>query len=175
MHGICTYILLIVAIIRCFKLWYIIERWGTILELLLRWSNLEIGYRHVKLPARLTGLQYAAFFKRIITCSSANVSFPIAHKSNVIIPPANEVWGYIGFTLSVCLSVRLSVCLTPVCGHDFFHARDGCMDFSEKLYTHYSPSEDVRLEFSYWFFLFLDLVEVLITRNSVLKIMKNFD
>ena len=32
----------------------------------------------------------------------------------VIIPPANEVWGYIGITPSVCLSVRLSVRLSRV-------------------------------------------------------------
>ena len=28
--------------------------------------------------------------------------------------------------------------------------RNGCMDFSENLYTYYLPSEDVHLEFSYW-------------------------
>ena len=57
------------------------------------------------------------------------------------------------------------------------------MDFFENLYTDYSPSEDVHLEFSYWFdnfslfkrlfFLLLDLVGVVfITRNtcSVLKL-----
>ena len=31
--------------------------------------------------------------------------------TDVIIPPATKLRGYIGFTLSVCLSVRLSVCL----------------------------------------------------------------
>ena len=32
----------------------------------------------------------------------------------LIIPPANKVWGYIGITLSVCTSVRPSVCLSRV-------------------------------------------------------------
>ena len=41
--------------------------------------------------------------------------------------------------------------LSPVCGHDLstYVLIDGCMDFSENLYTHYTLSENVHLEFSY--------------------------
>ena len=40
----------------------------------------------------------------------------------VFIPSTNEVLGgYIGFTLSVRLSVRLAAFFVPVCGHDFVH------------------------------------------------------
>ena len=77
-------------------------------------------------------------------------------------PCKRSLDGYIGFILSVCLS--------PFCRHDFAHACSKTMmhGFSKNLYTHYSPSEDVHLEFSYWldnfssilqaFCLFLDLV-----------------
>ena len=49
------------------------------------------------------------------TLKQQNDTNIIWHKNTrqIIIPPANEVWGYIGITrLSVCLSVRLSVCLS---------------------------------------------------------------
>ena len=76
----------------------------------------------------------------------------------LFIPPANEVWGNIFFTLSVCLSVRpsvrssihpsvhlsvclsfrlsvcLFVCLSPVCGHD---SKRWVHNFYENLYTDY--------------------------------------
>ena len=101
-------------------------------------------------------------------------------------PMQMKFGGYIGFTLSVCLSVHLSLCPLSVDMILSTHVlRDGCIDFSENVYTNYSLSEDVHLEFSYWldkfssfyrlFFLFLDLVFFLIKRNSVLKIMRNFD
>ena len=80
--------------------------------------------------------------------------------------PRKRSWGIILISpcasvyLSVCLSVRpsLSVCLSvPFCGHDIVHAcfENWCMDFSEfdqseLIWTYYSPSADVHLEFSYW-------------------------
>ena len=96
------------------------------------------------------------------------------------------VWGYTGFTLSVCLSVCLSVYLPPVCGHMILSThvlRNGCMDFSKNLYTNYPPSEKVHLEFTYWVDNFSSLYRLFfpgqsssfLTRNSILKIMKNFD
>ena len=59
--------------------------------------------------------------------------------------PTNEVKG--GILVSVCLSVCLSDCLSPsvdmiLSSHVL---RNGCTDFSENLYTQYSPSEDVCL------------------------------
>ena len=90
--------------------------------------------------------------------------------SNLFIPLANEVWGYIFVTLSVCPSVRLSVrpsicpsvCLSifpSVCLSVCLSVcplfvdmilRDGCIHFYENLYTDYSPFVDVHLEFSYF-------------------------
>ena len=133
--------------------------------------------------------------------------------SNLFIPPANEVWGYIFVTLSVCPSVRLSVrlfvrpsiclsvcpsfhlsvclsihpsvhlsvcpsfylsvclffCLSPVCGHD---SKRWVHKFLWKS-VHWllttcrcAPGIFILLYFTgFW----------IITRNSVLKIMKNFD
>ena len=87
---------------------------------------------------------------------------------------------------SICLSVRLSLCPPSVDMILSTHIlRDGCIDFSENVYTYYSLSEDVHLEFSYWldkFSSFYRLFSVFglglfffIKRNSVLKIMRNFD
>ena len=44
------------------------------------------------------------------------------------------------------------VCLFPVVDMilSTHVLRNGCMVFSENLYTYYLPSEDVHLEFSYW-------------------------
>ena len=38
--------------------------------------------------------------------------------------PANEVWGYIGITLSICLSIRLSVQSKLNLGYNFWTKRD---------------------------------------------------
>ena len=81
-------------------------------------------------------------------------------EQRIFITPSNEVLGSILVSpcLSVCLSVRpsvsdcLSVCLSAMSVDTILSThilRDGCMDFSEKLYTDYSPSVNVHLEFSY--------------------------
>ena len=55
----------------------------------------------------------------------------------VFIPPANEV------SLSVWLPSVDMILSSLVLGN-------GCIDFSENLYTSYLSSEDVHLVFSYW-------------------------
>ena len=69
----------------------------------------------------------------------------------------------------------------PVCGHYFGHAccTNGCMDFYEYLYTHYSPSGDVHID---WiiiihftdFFLSFYTFFVLYKQEIVIK-KENFD
>ena len=95
-------------------------------------------------------------------------------------PPANEVEGrgYIAFTLcAVCSSACLSVprLLTRLSTHA---VGNRCIDCSESLWTHYSISEDVHLEFFYrldnhslFYKIFSFFFYFFITRNSVLKIM----
>ena len=47
--------------------------------------------------------------------------------------------GYIGFTLFVCSPSVDMILSTHV-------LRNGCMDFSQNLYTYYLPSEDFRID-----------------------------
>ena len=111
------------------------------------------------------------------------------------ISPPQGGGGYISFSLFICLSVcpsTVSVCLPPVCGHDFVHACSKEMDtwnflkfctlITRHLYTHHSPSEDVHLEFPYGLDNFSSLNRLFTvfwtlsffkTRNIVLKITIN--
>ena len=101
----------------------------------------------------------------------------------IIPPPGNEVEerGYIAFTLcAVCSSACLSVprLLTRLSTHA---VGNRCIDCSESLWTHYSISEDVHLEFFYpldnhslFYKIFSFFFYFFITRNPVLKIMKIF-
>ena len=72
--------------------------------------------------------------------------------------PPNKVWGvywfhpvHLSVCLTVCRSASWSASLSLICGHDFVHAcsKRWAHGFSENLYTDYSPSKDVHLEFSY--------------------------
>ena len=76
---------------------------------------------------------------------------------HLIIPLANKVGGYIGFNvsvfLSVCLSASLSVWLPSgdmiLFTHALYRKCMGAYFFFENLYTNYLLSEDVHLKFSY--------------------------
>ena len=58
-------------------------------------------------------------------------------------PPQTKFRGEnIGFTLSVCPPSVDMILSTDV-------LRNGCTDFSENVYAHYSPYGDVPLEFPY--------------------------
>ena len=61
-----------------------------------------------------------------------------------IIPLLQRRLGYTVLALFVHPYLRLSFFLSIQNS-----LRNGCMDFSENLYTYYSPNEDVHLEFSY--------------------------
>ena len=80
----------------------------------------------------------------------------IALHISFLYPLANKVLGgiLVSPSLSVCLAVCQSVC-PSVCPPSVdmilsTHVlRNGCMDFSENLYTDYSTLQDVHLVFSY--------------------------
>ena len=73
----------------------------------------------------------------------------------------------------------------PVGGQYFGHAccTNGCMDFYEYLYTHYSPSVDVHIDwiiiihftdfFSFYIFFVLYKQEIVIKKENVLIVIHN--
>ena len=114
----------------------------------------------------------------VLTSFTSNFPFYIIHIVDIAIlnevesfftsltfkPPANEVGGGGGILVSPCPSV----CLTW----------NGCMDFSENLYTHYSLS-GIFILIGYFFFNLqvfsvFGLSRFLTRINILIKIMKNF-
>ena len=88
-------------------------------------------------------------------------------------PPGQTKFGVIYWFQPVCLSVCLLVCLS-VCSRyvnmilSTNVIENGCMDFFGHLYTRNSPSEDVHLEFSYWFGKFSSFNRLILFWNLII-------